>query len=637
MNGLTGQSSSGRLVPRDGEDNMSMFFDFGSPAQDLRAFKPSTTTQNQDPAPRGGIRVSLACIPCRSRHVKCGAEMPNCSRCQQDDKPCFYAKSRRGMRDRNAPRKKPSQGGKVSPVLGNQFIHGPNAMGYPVTNSSSESYNGPSSDTSGSPSSSSSKPMSSKRLIDLYYNFFYKAHPFVLPRYYFFTRLESDPESLKHLQAVMQYIGSLYAPDISSIEHRDLALNQLDQPNMPPNGFTVQALLLTAIALHCNDEMDRGREILDRATYLALELRMNSREFANMERDPVLAESWRRTYWGLYVSDSTFSAIRRAPSFILNTISADVELPCEECDYLSGVIPRPRTISEYEARDFEDETPIFSSGAYLIDLSRIVGCLLSLEQLPIKQREHAAANADAMLVNWKLHLPREKQGVIDRNEQVDEILFRAHILLQICLIFIHRPLSRLFHSPIEKISRCAPPPSSLDLADRDPRNLWLHTQKTLQAAETAIELLTLPCSILNHSPTAACGITAATLASLSACCYVLTGPEWYHTRDRIRLGLGGLKKFGEVWATSRQAESDTKKIARSVFALPRPGSGSGTPEMGDVFGKMNFADPMEQVVDSSGSVDSLVGMDMGWQDLREVDYLALLEGMGQQGLNGISI
>lgn len=147
-------------------------------------------------------------------------------------------------------------------------------------------------------------------------SFFYKAHPFVLPRFYFFQRLESDPESLQYLRTVMQYIGSLYAPDISSIEYREIALNQLDIPSMPPNGFTVQTLLLTAIALQCDDEMERGREVLDRAIYLALELRMNSREYANMERDPVLAESWRRTYYGLFVTDSMIAGIKRAPSFM---------------------------------------------------------------------------------------------------------------------------------------------------------------------------------------------------------------------------------------------------------------------------------------------------------------------------------
>ena len=114
----------------------------------------------------------------------------------------------------------------------------------------------------------------------------------------------------------MQYIGSLYEPDISSSELRKIALNQLDLPHLPPNGFSVLALMLTGIATHCEDDFDQGRSILDRAIYMALEIKMNSRTFANMERDPVLAESWRRTYWGLYITDATFAGIRHSPTFL---------------------------------------------------------------------------------------------------------------------------------------------------------------------------------------------------------------------------------------------------------------------------------------------------------------------------------
>jgi hypothetical protein len=92
-------------------------------------------------------------------------------------------------------------------------------------------------------------------------------------------------------------------------------MTQLDISNLPPNGFTVQMLLLTAIAVHCDGELEQGRAILDRAISLALELRMHSRAFATMERDPVLAESWRRTFWSLYISDAYFATMRRAPMF----------------------------------------------------------------------------------------------------------------------------------------------------------------------------------------------------------------------------------------------------------------------------------------------------------------------------------
>jgi len=57
--------------------------------------------------------------------------------------------------------------------------------------------------------------------------------------------------------------------------------------------------------------------------------------------------------------------------------------------------------------------------------------LLGLGSMGEKELESAVANADAMLVNWRLHLPREKQGVVDKNEEVDEILFQAHNMLQL--------------------------------------------------------------------------------------------------------------------------------------------------------------------------------------------------------------
>ncbi|KAA8575019.1 hypothetical protein EYC84_004240 [Monilinia fructicola] len=562
-----------------------MFFDFGTPVHDAQTIYQTTAQSHES---KGGIRVSLACVPCRSRHVKCGAEMPSCGRCQQDDKPCFYAKSRRGMRDKNAPRKRSSareqirgrsvgteQGGYSTPV------------GSLVGNSSGESWNGTVSDASASPGSTSSrlnsiKPVDPRRLIDLYYNFFHRAHPFIIPKDRFLSRLESDPDSLNNLFPVMQYIGSLYAPDLSSAEFRAIASSQLDLSILPQNGFSVQTLLLLAIAIHAEDEREQARAILDRNICMALEIGMNHRAFAGMERDPVLAESWRRTYWGLYVLDGVFSGIACASSFILSAVEAHVDLPCENHEYESGRIPRPRNLSEYDSRDFEDETPIFSSFTYLIDLVRIIGTILSINDITGKNLEPAVTNADAMLVNWKLHLPVEKQGVVDKNEEVDELLFQAQNLLQTLLVVIHRPLSRLYHSPLEKISRCAPPPPTSPPTGNEDLTRWLHTKKTIEAAQTAINLYALPSPILLHTPMGICGITKATLANLSACAYVYdkrgegiegraeqgskSSNEWRMARDRIRLGLGATKVLAGVWEGAKGTERELKAIARGVFA-----------------------------------------------------------------------
>lgn len=535
------------------------------------------------------------------------------------------------MRDKNAPQKRASmrENGRESPRSGPLYPGG-HSGAYSHGGSSTGSYSRPPSEGSLSPPSLnarlSGKGTGTARLLDLYYNFFHKAHPFLLPQYHFRNRLHSDPESLKHILPVMQYIGSLYASEVPSTELHAATMTQLDISSLPPNGFTVQMLLLTAIAVHCDGELEQGRAILDRAISLALELRMHSRAFATMERDPVLAESWRRTFWSLYISDAYFATMKRAPMFTLHSIEADVEIPCEECEY-DGIIPRPKTLDEYESRDFEDETPVFSSYAYLIDLVRISGSLLPLDTTPAEYLESAVVNADAMLVNWKLHLPKEKQSVVDKNEEIDEVLFQAHNFLQILLVHIHRPLSRLYHSPIEKVSHCAPPPPDHNTTSIEDKTYWLHTKKTLEAAEAAINLYALPTSIINHTPLGICGIVLSTLANLSACAYILTGSEWYRTRDRVRLGLGCLKTFSEVWEVSRWTEKETKKIARTVFAMPRPGM-----ERAGAFGPadgLKVWEPQVQVQEMSDLVED-------WTtELGEVSYEGLFSGVEQGGWYGI--
>ena len=144
-----------------------------------------------------------------------------------------------------------------------------------------------------------------------------------------------------------------------------------------------------------------------------------------------------------------------------------------------------------------------------------------------------------------------------------------------------------------------------EVTGQESRTYWLHTKKVLEAAETAISLYALPIPILQHTPIGICGIAHSSLANISACSYVLSGAEWYRTRDRIRLGLGGLKKFGEVWAMGRRTEKDTKKIARHVFQLPKPG------------------------LEMSGSFDfEMLGGEslMGFDNLGGMEYMDLMDG-----------
>jgi hypothetical protein len=180
------------------------------------------------------------------------------------------------------------------------------------------------------------------------------------------------------------------------------------------------------------------------------------------------------------------------------------------------------------------------------------------------------------------------------------------------LVHIHRPLSRLHHSAIEATSQCSPPPIPHQATGDEDRTYWLHTKKALDAAGAAIDQYALPCLIKHHSPVYICGVAKMTLANLSACANILDGAEWLRTRDRIRLGLGALKAYGEVWPLAQRTEKELKKIARQVFAKPRPEN-------------VIPSSTVNENVYAATSQDTLVKnfFEMGWPD--QLDYLAMLD------------
>lgn len=65
------------------------------------------TGQNSQSAAQARTSVAVACVPCRSRHLKCDGGV-RCSRCRADGVECTYIKSRRGWKGK---RKKPGENG----------------------------------------------------------------------------------------------------------------------------------------------------------------------------------------------------------------------------------------------------------------------------------------------------------------------------------------------------------------------------------------------------------------------------------------------------------------------------------------------------------------------------------------------
>jgi predicted nucleic acid-binding protein len=295
-------------------------------------------------------RASLACIQCRSKHLRCNGTKPKCSRCQQESGECTYLKSRRGLRSKTTvqePQISATSPTQISPSQSLPASARPDSVGSVPTlisgpsNSDSNTSSPGSHDLAiGSFCATNEEPF-----LDLYYTYFHPAHPCVLPKSFIKHRMNESTygttPGIKLLVMVMRFIGSLYAPKICSLPLEDQVKAELAIRYPYTTGFEVQALILYSVAAYWCADTQGARELLDSATAKALALGMNLRQFAinHSGGDPVLAESWRRTWWQLYLTDAHFASSAHSTHFGTSQrdILATVELPCDESDYCSGV------------------------------------------------------------------------------------------------------------------------------------------------------------------------------------------------------------------------------------------------------------------------------------------------------------
>jgi len=315
---------------------------------------PASPSDSRDSSPgseattahrsKAGIRVSLACVPCRSKHIKCDATTPTCNRCLAEQKPCYYAKSRRGIRD--AKRR--------SMISDKQPAADPTGGLWPVTQMSAlhlpiRILNDMPAGWSILPRGivpGSSPAAATALLLDQFYVNCFPCYPWILPKPHMMSRISSSPTDLQFLIGAMTYVASLYEPTVASDDLRESVYSQACGP-LPMTPQTVQALAIMSVCALGEDKPELCDGWLDRAVRMALDIGMQHKAFADAEPDPVVAESYRRTYWGLYVTDCHRAVRDVLPSFGLYAVHASAELPCEEWDYQSGVSPAmPRVPQE---------------------------------------------------------------------------------------------------------------------------------------------------------------------------------------------------------------------------------------------------------------------------------------------------
>ncbi|KAH6642953.1 hypothetical protein C7974DRAFT_409460 [Boeremia exigua] len=538
--------------------------------------------------------VAVACVPCRSRHLKCDGGV-RCSRCRADGVDCTYIKSRRGWKGKR--KSKPED--QISPSA----INGAQAPPIPISNghmsngtivaphgqlSTPNSYYNGDAPIMSQPSPTSSLSVQSmpppaapqqmnlngtQRLnkfghlgpetaIQAFYHYFYASHPFCLPEARLLEVFNQRKAPL--LECAVQYLGSSYIAAIPTAMYKEALDRYIDSGSYARDGWSVQALTLYAIGLHANNEVPRASHIFAIAQDLTLEVGLNRMEYALLhgESNPQIEESWRRTWWGIYCANGMLCAVNPGVQFKLKDVLTDVPLPCENDQYFSGQIPYPASLQDYDDSAFMPSLPVYSSYTYLIDAIRILGKVFECARLDSAFEYHAVDVVDQYLTNWRLHLPVNKLEIVNNDGVVDEVLFQAHMVNAGSTIMLHRPRSNLGFGRVEGVNICVQPGQVL----LPTQTREIHTAKCLTSAENISSLIRLPGHLLYHTPFFTCVVVMASVVHLSYWSFLVPDGQDDIVKQSIRLDVGTLQQYSNTWPIANVVLGQVRGVAHTLFS-----------------------------------------------------------------------
>ncbi|KAF2638326.1 hypothetical protein P280DRAFT_405152 [Massarina eburnea CBS 473.64] len=528
-------------------------------------------SQNDQNPAQARVSVPVACVPCRNRHLKCDGGV-RCSRCRTDGVECTYIKSRRGWKGK---RKKPGENGApgYQNTLANrnasfssgqshspQYAHSialstPNGVGV-VPASAQLNLNGLE-----RVELNQFGHVGPPTAIQAFFHYFYNAHPFCLPQLELAALFRARGAPL--LEYAVQYIGSSFLKELPTEIYKEALNRTINSGGFVRDGFAVQALILFSIGLHANNEVPRAAQIFAIAHNLTLELGMNRIDFAiiNGNNDPMLEESWRRTWWSMYTVNGMMTAVNPGIQFQLKDIATDVPLPCENEQYFSGQIPYPSTLQDYDDAPFALEQITFSSFAYLIDAIRILGKVFECARLDAQFAYHAVDVVDGYLVNWRLHLPASKLEIVKNDGVIDEVLFQAHMVNGGSTIMLHRPRSNLGFGRVENVNICVQPGQVL----LPTQTREIHTAKCLTSAENINSLIKLPGPLTKHTPFFTCVVVMASVVHLSYWSFLVPDGQDDLIKQSIRLDVGTLQQYSNTWGIAHVVLGQVRGVAHTLF------------------------------------------------------------------------
>ncbi|KAI0415899.1 hypothetical protein F5X98DRAFT_204551 [Xylaria grammica] len=514
---------------------------------------PSETSGSKSASNRSkaNIRASLACVQCRSKHVKCDAGQPACGRCLAEEKPCYYAKSRRGIRD---PKKRSLISDKPpvpAPHHGNLATGSASkALPFGIFNSVSDGWTAPS-------------PTNTNRhesLAGAFFDHFYPGHPILPPRKYFYKYVESDPNHYHFLLSVIDFCGALYTRHPRLNDFRE-ATYSLACGHLPFTVQSIQGLHLLAIIAFGESKTSHHIGFANRSWKMAIELGMHRKSFADRTLDLVWAESCRRTWWYIKFQGMIRRLNEAEPVTGTYDIDSDADIPfSEEWQYQAGNIQLPVSLAQYE-REVNLGRSEFPSLAFQIEICRIqadITFLCNDASDEVEKRTDLINQADSRICDFLRRVPPWKMDVIDPDGRPDQVLFGAVAWAHISRIRLRQSTSRKGLNIREYFP--LGPPRGPDRKGQAVKQFgWNPHPVDIQAANSVCDLFRYPFPIKSLRPMMIPGLLRVAIVYLDACVFLgLDSPVF---RERISALIRILTIHGETWPLSKKIAEDIQAVA----------------------------------------------------------------------------
>lgn len=502
----------------------------------------------------------LACQNCRHKHLKCDGGRPACLRCSSAGAACNYLPSRRGQ---------PTRFGASRTPLSQDSAHlrhlaatprEPSPVGHidPQPNEAAAALSLATPETEALFTAADTH-----RLVGLYYSRFHPSHPMLVPRSFFSA--QQYPAYLVAAVCVVGHHFTSYPPSVSLIQK---AFSLASSEHDPESVHRIQALILCAVSFSASSQVVLADDCINRAVRISRTLnlhRLDAEDVSQAQRGMMQRESFRRTWWELYLIDAISALLRhRRPS--LSAIPSDgiPLLPCSELLYETGEC----CSSNLSRRDFERRILLqtsgsFSSQSYRIQAASIIRnvCPL-LSTIDVDPAELEAA--EIAIATWNLDPPNPCQPSPDASDGIDIILLQAHLYVQVAALFLHVPQSKLPLSASAPLDKTCLSSRSLDTGADDH-----HTIKSIAASNELCTVAGMPWLREGHSLLLTYGFVLGCAVQLSLISGRLTPSTSETIRQnryqKILLMLSVLKYMGQTWPMARNALSQLQVVANATF------------------------------------------------------------------------